>query len=48
MYKAKDKKRLIDKKFAYRIGEAGNGSRTKYPFYQTMKDKEKKGGKEKN
>jgi hypothetical protein len=26
MYKAKEKKKLIEKKFAYRIGEAGNGS----------------------
>jgi hypothetical protein len=26
MYKAKEKKNLIEKKFAYRIGEAGNGS----------------------
>jgi len=27
MYKAKDKKKnLIEKKFAYRIGEEGNGS----------------------
>jgi hypothetical protein len=26
VYKAKDKKKKIDKKFAYRIGEAGNHS----------------------
>ena len=42
MYKAKDKKKIIDKKFAYRIGEAGTTAEQKTLFIRQWKIKKKK------